>query len=174
MNSAVQGTVHRSAATVVPAIRATASYWQTVIRVMVVLGPINRLASQAVPVLCRVRPTARIGACQAPRIGDELSESITMSELGGTDFGDSRYRRNQELLSVEMDGDLVMMSIETGNYFGVSGIGPFIWESIENPKTFNELVEDICAEFEVDSATAATDLRAFLDELVGHGMADVS
>jgi hypothetical protein len=97
-----------------------------------------------------------------------------MREQGGTVLGDSRYCRNQNLLSVEMDGDLVMMSIETGNYFGVSGIGPFIWESIETPKTFNDLIDTICAEFEVDSVTAAEDLRAFLEELVGHGMADVS
>lgn len=96
-----------------------------------------------------------------------------MSGHGGMSDDQARYCRNQDLLSVEMDGDLVMMSIETGNYFGVSGIGPHIWEAIETPKSFNELVSDVCAEFEVDEATASADLRVFLDQLVENGMAGV-
>lgn len=86
----------------------------------------------------------------------------------------SKFRRNSELLSVEMDGDLVMMSIESGTYFGVSGVGPHIWQLIESPKQMGELVESICAEFEVDSATATADLRDFLGKLLENGMVEVS
>lgn len=84
------------------------------------------------------------------------------------------YCRNQELLSVEMDGDLVMMSIESGNYFGVSGIGPFIWQLIETPQSFGGLVEAICAEFEVDAETASVDLRSFLEALSENEMVKAS
>ena len=85
-----------------------------------------------------------------------------------------RYLRNPDLLSVDMDGDLVMMSIETGNYFGVSGVGPFVWELIETPRSIAEMVGAICAEFEVDPETATADLRSFLDQLAGNGMIEVS
>ena len=82
--------------------------------------------------------------------------------------------RNPELLSVEMDGDLVMMSIETGSYFGVSGIGPHIWQLLETPRNFADLVENVCAEFEVDSETASADLLGFLEKLSENGMIEVS
>lgn len=87
---------------------------------------------------------------------------------------ESSIRRNPELLSVEMDGDLVMMSIESGNYFGVSGIGPHIWQLMETPRSLAELVESVCSEFEVDSATASADLLGFLGELSQNGMIEVS
>ena len=86
----------------------------------------------------------------------------------------SIVRRNADLLSVEMDGDLVMMSIESGNYFGVSGIGPHVWQLIETPQSLGELVEAVCAEFEVDPETASADLRRFLGELSEHGMIEVT
>ncbi len=86
----------------------------------------------------------------------------------------ARYRRSPELLSVDMDGDLVMMSIESGNYFGVSGIGPFIWERIENPRSLGDLVAEVCGEFAVDAATARADLERFFARLAEHGMVEVS
>jgi hypothetical protein len=82
--------------------------------------------------------------------------------------------RNPDLLSVEMDGDLVMMSIDSGNYFGVGGIGPHIWNLIETPKGFDELVGSICAEFAVDADTASADLRTFLGKLSENGMIEVT
>ena len=87
---------------------------------------------------------------------------------------ESSICRNPELLSVEMDGDLVMMSIESGNYFGVSGIGPQIWQLIETPRRVAELAEAICAEFEVDTETATADLKLFLGKLSENGMIEVS
>lgn len=88
--------------------------------------------------------------------------------------GATTIRRNPELLSVEMDGDLVMMSIESGNYFGVSGVGPTIWEFLESPKNFDQIVAEICASFEVDAPVASADLRKFLDNLAENGMIEVS
>jgi hypothetical protein len=106
-----------------------------------------------------------------------------VTETSSTDRGtipmpdldsEKRYNRNPDLLSVEMDGDLVMMSIESGDYFGVSGIGPRIWELIETPRSFGELVDTICAEYEVDAETASADLRIFLDQLSENGMIEDS
>jgi Coenzyme PQQ synthesis protein D (PqqD) len=66
------------------------------------------------------------------------------------------------------------MAISSGNYFGVSGIGPFIWQLIETPQSFGALVDAICADFEVDPDTARADLRSFLDQLAENGMIGVS
>lgn len=82
-------------------------------------------------------------------------------------------RRNPQLLSVEMDGDLVMMSIETGNYFGVSGIGPVIWEFLETPKSFAQVVNEICDKFEVEPDKASEDLVQFAAKLADNGMIEV-
>ena len=85
-----------------------------------------------------------------------------------------RYARNPDLLAVDMDGDLVMMSIERGNYYGVGGIGPHVWQLLETPRTTAELIDDICQEFEVDQTTALADVEHFLADLVEHGLVTVS
>lgn len=92
-----------------------------------------------------------------------------MTEITGA----SVIRRNPDLLSVEMDGDLVMMSIETGNYFGVSGIGPTVWEFLEDPRRFDDIVAEICDNFEVERETASADLRVFVASLAENGMVEV-
>ena len=93
-----------------------------------------------------------------------------MTEITGA----STLVRNPELLSVEMDGDLVMMSIESGNYFGVSGIGPSIWSFLETPKQFDEVVNEIVENFEVEPELAAADLHKFVAEMAQNGMIEVS
>ena len=87
---------------------------------------------------------------------------------------ESRYQRNPDLLAVDMDGDLVMMSIERGNYYGVGGIGPHLWRLLEAPRSRAELVDEICREFEVDEATAGADLERFIADLAAHGLVTVS
>ena len=54
-----------------------------------------------------------------------------MSSIQGTTV----VVRDPDMIAAEMDGDLVMMSIERGEYFGVGGVGPRLWELLEAPWT---------------------------------------
>ena len=82
----------------------------------------------------------------------------------------AQIRRNPDLLAVEMDGDLVMMSVERGEYFGVAGIGTRIWELLEQPHTFDALVDTLCGEYEVSDETCRADAAGFLDQLAANAM----
>ncbi len=84
-----------------------------------------------------------------------------------------RYGQSSGLLAADMDGDLVMLSMERGDYYGVSGIGPFIWKLLETPKTVTELVAFICDEYEVDVDRARADVETFLSQLSDGGMVTV-
>jgi hypothetical protein len=66
-----------------------------------------------------------------------------------------------------MDGDTVMMSLQHGNYFGLSvGVGARLWDLLSSPMQLHEMVEIITNEFEVDSATCRLDLEKFIDALL--------
>ena len=43
---------------------------------------------------------------------------------------DSIIVRNVELLDSEIDGEIVMMNIESGKYFGMNKVGSEIWKMI--------------------------------------------
>ncbi len=76
------------------------------------------------------------------------------------------YRRQPELIATEMDGEMVMMSMSRGEYFGLGGIGSRVWELLAEPRSFDGLVNAICAEYAVDPSTCRADLRIFVNRLL--------
>lgn len=81
----------------------------------------------------------------------------------------SQLIRSNDLIATEMDGDIVMLNISTGLYYGVSGVGTRIWELLERPTNINELVQIISREYEVDEETCQKDLQVFLQDLLNQG-----
>ena len=86
----------------------------------------------------------------------------------------TRIVRDPELIAAEMDGDLVMMNIECGQYFGIGGVGTRAWELLEQPASVDELCPLICAEFEVGADTCRADLPGFVEELLALGLVRVA
>jgi hypothetical protein len=84
---------------------------------------------------------------------------------------DTTFTRNPRLIAADMDGDTVMMSIESGEYFGLGGVGTRVWDLLAAPHTLAQLVQTICAEYEVDAATCEADVRRFLGDLLKNGLA---
>lgn len=65
-----------------------------------------------------------------------------------------------------MDGDLVMMSAEANAYYGLRGIGPRIWEMLEQPISLRQLTARLCEEFDVDETTCREDAAEFIQQLL--------
>lgn len=84
-----------------------------------------------------------------------------------TDRPDATYARRPELNAVEMDGELVMMGQEQGEYFGLRDVAASIWKYLDEPKSLEELVLLVSAEYAVSPETCRGDIAAFLDELTG-------
>ena len=79
----------------------------------------------------------------------------------------TEYRRNEDILAASVDGELVMMSIQAGNYYTIGGIGTLIWELLDQPRTLDELADAVMAEYDVERARCAADVTAFVDKLLG-------
>jgi hypothetical protein len=73
--------------------------------------------------------------------------------------------RSPAVLSAEVEGEIVMMSIEQGSYFGLDNIGSYIWKRIERPCTFAALIEGLVADYDADRATIMVDVRVLLDHM---------
>jgi hypothetical protein len=84
---------------------------------------------------------------------------------------DTRLVRAPDLVTSDMDGDIVMMNIDQGKYFGIGGVGPRLWELLEQPRTPDELVRLICAEYEVDESTCRADIIAFVQNMLDAAVA---
>jgi hypothetical protein len=82
--------------------------------------------------------------------------------------------RKPDLLAADMDGDVVMMSIAQGAYYGIGGVGPRVWELLATPSSVRDLTAVICAEFAVDETTCGTDIQAFVEQLMAHDLVSVA
>lgn len=83
------------------------------------------------------------------------------------------FLRSTNLLSAETDGDIVMMDPLAGTYYGIGGVGPYVWELLEQPRTMQSLMDGVAEAFDVDEAVLKSDLSRFLEELMRHKLIDI-
>jgi hypothetical protein len=82
--------------------------------------------------------------------------------------------RSPSVLTAEVDGEIVMMSIERGRYFGLDDIGSDIWKRLDTPCAFADLIDRLVADYEADRATIAEDVRTLLGRMVEHDVVRLS
>ena len=78
--------------------------------------------------------------------------------------------RVNDVMTADVDKELVMMRLESNGYFGLDAIGRRIWELMDEPRTVAELCTLLCDEYEVSAQECERDLLHYLKELEGHGL----
>ena len=82
--------------------------------------------------------------------------------------------RDPIMLSAEIGGEAVMMSIVNGAYFGLNPVATRIWGLIEQPKTVAELVQAITDEYDVSPEQGAADVQEFVADMIERGIAQLA
>jgi len=77
----------------------------------------------------------------------------------------SIIQRNDDIVQAEIDGEIVMMSIENGEYYGLDIIASRIWEIIETPLKIIAICEQLLTEYDVTEETCQTDVIEFLNNM---------
>jgi len=71
---------------------------------------------------------------------------------------DTIFKRNDEdFLNTEVDGETVMMNTLNGSYWGMNSTTTLIWSMLEKPLSFNQILNQLKEEFDVDEATCRKD-----------------
>jgi hypothetical protein len=78
--------------------------------------------------------------------------------------------RSPNIIATEVDGEMVLMSIEDGKYYGLDPIGSEIWRRLEEPKSADVLTAELKDHFEGDPDAIARDTREFLDKLADNDL----
>ena len=86
---------------------------------------------------------------------------------------DTMLCRTQEIVSADLDGDMVMMSIEQGKYYGMDSIGSRIWALLETPLTVSALCDLLLEEYEVSREHCEQEVLTFLNDLAKEKLLEV-
>ncbi len=81
--------------------------------------------------------------------------------------------RSRKLLSSEIDGETVMMSIESGKYYGLDEVGGRIWELLEKPRTADDISKQLLLDYEVEAAACEKDVMRFLQQLYDDDLLEI-
>lgn len=72
-----------------------------------------------------------------------------------------------DALSTTLDGESVILHIESGKYFGFNEVGTEIWELLAEPHSIAEIAQHIAAKYDVAEERCQADIEELVEELLG-------
>jgi hypothetical protein len=89
----------------------------------------------------------------------------------GSVQADARFIRNREVVSRQIEGELVIVPIRRGvgdlnSLYTLNSVGSILWEFMTQSHTVPEMVNRVCDEFEVTSMQAQADIQEFLGSML--------
>ena len=79
-------------------------------------------------------------------------------------------RRSDHAMARELDGEVIILDVPSGRYFGINDVGAVVWGLLDGTHDRDAIVDAVTAEFDIDRNTAAADLDALLAQLVDAGL----
>lgn len=70
----------------------------------------------------------------------------------------------------EIDEEVVVMNIESGEFFSLTGTARAIWQLIDGTRNRDALLAELVSAFEAQPQEIAADLDPFLETLAGAGL----
>jgi hypothetical protein len=110
----------------------------------------------------------------SPHANQEIrvsNRSASGNELSGTTLV---VRDDGELLTTVIDGELIGMSVEQGACYGLNAVGTRVWELLAEPRSLEDLCEQLREEYEVDGDQCQREVRDLVEQLRREGLVKVS
>ncbi len=83
---------------------------------------------------------------------------------------DARFSVAACVRACELDGEVVLLDIERGEYFGLGELGSRAWGGLCAGRGVSELAGELVEQYDVDLATLSADLSRFVLELQQAGL----
>jgi len=74
------------------------------------------------------------------------------------------------VISRELDGETVLLNLETGIYFGLDAVGSDMWRAIKEAGVLSQAVDALQAQYDVDAASLRDDLLRLANDMLEKGL----
>ena len=86
----------------------------------------------------------------------------------------TRLIRNKSLTTAELDGQVVMLNVDTSRYYGLNSVGSRIWELLAQPLTVAELCRTLQTEYDVSPDQCEREVIAIAQKLLDEKLLQVA
>jgi Coenzyme PQQ synthesis protein D (PqqD) len=83
---------------------------------------------------------------------------------------DAAFRIPDEVIFRELDGEAVVLNLDTGIYFGLDAVGTRIWRLLMERKPLKAVLDSLIDEYEAPPDRLQRDLLAFVERLDDKGL----
>jgi hypothetical protein len=87
--------------------------------------------------------------------------------------GDSTVVAAKDQVSSDLGGEVAILDLKAGVYYGLDAVGARIWSLIQEPRTVNEIRNILLEEYEVEPERCERDLLVLLQRLATEGLVEV-
>lgn len=87
---------------------------------------------------------------------------------------DTTVKAADHPVTTTVEGELVLLNTETGMYQGIDGVGPRIWELIQEATTIEAVVESLANEYDVDVEQCETEVVEFVEALAAEELVNTN
>lgn len=91
-----------------------------------------------------------------------------------TSGGNETYRLSENLLSVPVEDESIVLAMGSEKYFGVRGAMRHLLEGLRDGLTLEKMVADTCDRYQVTPEVARQDLEAMLPKMIAAGIVERS
>ncbi len=78
--------------------------------------------------------------------------------------------KSDNLLAQEIDGEVVILNLDTEVYFALEGVGLRVWQLMDEETSFAGILNRLETEYDVERARLQTDVEAFVGALAEKGL----
>lgn len=82
-----------------------------------------------------------------------------------------RVSATKDAVACEFGDGLALLDLKSNTYYSLNGVGAFIWDLIQEPKSIVDIRSAVLARYNVDSERCKTDVDALLKGLADNGLA---
>jgi hypothetical protein len=80
-------------------------------------------------------------------------------------------RTSPDVLAAKLATDTVLLDMRTKNYFQLNATAARAWQALERGLTEEQVVDELCAEFDAPRETVQAEVRELFEALVERGLA---
>jgi hypothetical protein len=88
-------------------------------------------------------------------------------------INDNRFVAIEEHLYSDLNGEAVILSMKSGKYYGLNGVGRTIWNAIRDPARLAEIQTCVMREYEVDESTCCREVESFLQKMLDEELIEI-
>jgi len=79
----------------------------------------------------------------------------------------------QTIFAQEVDDEMVLLDMESENYFGLDEVGTAIWHAIQEYDNLQEVLSALLEQYDVEAEVLEKDLSDFVENLQKSGLVEV-